>query len=357
MTHSTDVSGRAEIVVATIDLDAELAFFTETAGFRIESVFPADGPRVAVVSGYGVRLRLDTEAEAAPATLRLEAEHVYPGEWRTLVAPNGTVIEIVPAKTLLELPALCPQTVVTRIEGTDGFAPGRAGMLYRDLIPGRLGGRFIGSHIRIPNGGPVPDYVHFHHIRFQMIYCYRGWVRVVYEYQGEPFVMHPGDCVLQPPRIRHRVLECSDNLEVIELGSPADHITEVDHSLELPAACRGAQRDFSGQRFVWHRSAAAEWAAVEDTGFERQLLGIEEATNGLARVRTLRAQPSSSLGEQRHQHELLFHFVLSGELTLHLNGSESCQLSAGDTFVIPAGRVFRYVADQPMELLEVCVPG
>ena len=94
MTHSTDVSGRAEIVVATIDLDAELAFFTETAGFRIESVFPADGPRVAVVSGYGVRLRLDTEAEAAPATLRLESEHAYPGEWRALVAPNGTVIEI-----------------------------------------------------------------------------------------------------------------------------------------------------------------------------------------------------------------------------------------------------------------------
>jgi quercetin dioxygenase-like cupin family protein len=40
-----------------------------------------------------------------------------------------------------------------------------------------------------------------------MIYCHRGWVRVVYEDQGEPFVMHPGDCVLQPPGIRHRVLE------------------------------------------------------------------------------------------------------------------------------------------------------
>ena len=42
--------------------------------------------------------------------------------------------------------------------------------------PDRLGGRFIASHIRIEQGGPVPDYVHFHKIRFQMIYMTRGWV-------------------------------------------------------------------------------------------------------------------------------------------------------------------------------------
>ena len=35
---------------------------------------------------------------------------------------------------------------------------GRAGMRYRDLIPGRLGGSIIASHIRIPDAGPVPDY-------------------------------------------------------------------------------------------------------------------------------------------------------------------------------------------------------
>ena len=62
-------------------------------------------------------------------------------------------------------------------------------MRYRDLIPDRLGGRFIASHILIPEGGPVADYVHFHHIRFQMIYCYRGWVKVAYEDQGEPMLM------------------------------------------------------------------------------------------------------------------------------------------------------------------------
>ena len=30
-------------------------------------------------------------------------------------------------------------------------------MHYRDLIPSRLGGSIIASHIRIPDGGPVPD--------------------------------------------------------------------------------------------------------------------------------------------------------------------------------------------------------
>ena len=82
-------------------------------------------------------------------------------------------------------------------------------MRYRDLVPGRLGGRYIASHIEIPDGGTVPDYVHFHDVVFQMIFCAAGWVRVVYEDQGEPFVLHAGDCVLQPPLIRHRVLEAS----------------------------------------------------------------------------------------------------------------------------------------------------
>ena len=53
----------------------------------------------------------------------------------------------------------------------------------QDLVPDRCGGRFVASHIRIEKGGPVPDYVHFHRVRFQCIFCYRGRVRVVYEGQ------------------------------------------------------------------------------------------------------------------------------------------------------------------------------
>ena len=76
-------------------------------------------------------------------------------------------------------------------------------MTYRDLLPERLGGRFIASHITIADGGPVPDYVHHHDIRFQVIHCVRGWVRVVYEDQGPPFVLagrrHRAAAAAHPP--------------------------------------------------------------------------------------------------------------------------------------------------------------
>src|SRR5204863_7610986 len=119
-----------------------------------------------------------------------------------------------------EIDSHVPSGLLVCRSGDGTSVAGRAGMQYRDLVPGRLGGRFIASQIRIPNGGPVADYVHYHRVRFQILYFRRGWVRVVYEDQGAAFVMHAGDCVLQPPTIRHRVLEASSELEVIEIGAP-----------------------------------------------------------------------------------------------------------------------------------------
>ena len=37
----------------------------------------------------------------------------------------------------------------------------------------------------------------------------------------------PGDCCLQPPSILHNELECSDDLELIEITSPANYPTEA----------------------------------------------------------------------------------------------------------------------------------
>ena len=80
---------------------------------------------------------------------------------------------------------LCGRLLVLNFgEGGSDWHTGRVDMQYHDLIPDRHGGRFIVSHIRIPEGGPVPDYVHHHKIHFQMIFCYKGWVKVVYEDQG-----------------------------------------------------------------------------------------------------------------------------------------------------------------------------
>ena len=236
---------------------------------------------------------------------------------------------------------------------SDTWVTGRAGMQYRDLIPDRLGGRVIASHIRILNGGPVPDYVHHHHVEFQMIYCYSGWVKVVYEDQGPSFVMQAGDCVLQPPHIRHRVLECSDNMEVIEVSSPAEHETLVDHDMELPTASINEDRAFNGQGFVRHELDKATWQSGPD-GFESRDTGIGDATNGRASVQVIRATNPKSAAVFGKNNEMVFNFVLQGAATLQRHGEADRSIMAGDSFVVPAGtQVNLAVNSDSFELLQV----
>jgi mannose-6-phosphate isomerase-like protein (cupin superfamily) len=244
---------------------------------------------VAVVSGHGVSLRLEqADREPRPAPV-------------------------------------APGFVVTRA-GDEAFHRGRAGMEYRDLIPGRLGGRYIASHIRIPDGGPVADWVHHHEVRFQMIFCRAGWARLVYEDQGPSFLIEPGDCVLQPPGIRHRVLEASPGLEVIEIGSPAEHATHADHDLALPTATPNAEREFGGQRFVRHVAADADWQAGPAPGLEFRDTGIAAATRCLADVRVLRTAGGADLELGPERCELRFLYLLNGGATLdgHTLGRDDC---------------------------------
>ncbi len=350
----------AEVVLPSPDFDAALAFFRETLGFRLDAIHPADDPAVASLSGYGLRLRLDRDAEGPPPSLRIasgEPSTLLNGA-REVTAPNGATVTVVDADPPLDLPPLDQRLTILKADGGNGgWGVGRAGMLYRDLIPQREGGRFIASHIRIPDGGPVPDNVHFHKIRFQMIYNYKGWVRLVYEDQGEPFVMGPGDCVLQPPEIRHRVLECSDGLEVVEIGCPANHMTLLDHDLPLPTGRHLPKRDFGGQRFVLHRAEEAGWTAADMAGFEARDLGIADATDGLAEVSVLRQSLEGIDIAARHDGEFLFHFVLEGRMTLALGGGEAQDLAAGDCFTLPKDLPFRIsAASGPLELLRVRLP-
>lgn len=217
------------VEVRCADLDAAIADH-EARGFRVEIIIPADDPETIEMSRGATRVRLVRTTPARGAD----------PDWHV----------------------------------------GRAGMEYRDLLPDRLGGRLVASQIRIRDGGPVPDYVHYHAIDFQLIYVRAGWVRVVYEHQGAPFVARAGDCIVQPPLIRHRVLEASPGLEVIELASPARHATYVDHDMQLPTPEYNPSRDFSGQRFSWHRADGMR-ASIED-------LGVAAATNDRVTARILR---------------------------------------------------------------------
>jgi quercetin dioxygenase-like cupin family protein len=354
----------AQVVLPCRDLNATLAFFTGRLGFKVNLIFPADSPSTAVVSGHGLTLRLEVaDIVATPITLRLlcDLASLPAGTPHLLTAPDGTRVELVEARRAIEVPEGTREFVLSRM--SDDWGIGRAGMQYRDLIPSRLGGRFIASHIRIPVGGPVPDYVHFHRIRFQMIYCRKGWARLVYEDQGAPFLFQAGDCVLQPPEIRHRVLEASDGLEVIEIGCPALHETFADHAMTLPTPHVLPQRDFGGQRFVRHVAAEARWLPWRpqgsEAGFEARDTGIGAATDGLAGARVVRPRGGTgamaTLGA--HGGELLFLFVLAGELRLEGATLSDHRLREGDSCVIPADAAHAIEAGAGSEILEVTLPA
>lgn len=276
--------GRTHDCLIVSDFAAELVRLRGD-GWRVDEIWPAEEPHTALLSRDDERVRLGSLPDAVePAT---------------------------------QLPWFQPGFILTRAAGDGG--EGRAGMRYRDLLPGRLGGRYVASHITIAEGGLVDDWIHYHGVAFQMIFVRRGWVRVVYEDQGDPFVMRAGDVVLQPPYIRHRVLESSPGLEVIEIGCPALYKTFSDHSLQLPNGL-DEERGFSGQHFLRHTAGPGE-------------TGMMAATGGLADVRTVSPTASEPIHFEAHDGELVFGFVLAG--SARLDFADCPWLSAGDAFAIP----------------------
>ncbi|MFN7223744.1 MAG: cupin domain-containing protein [Paracoccaceae bacterium] len=350
---------RAEIRLPTQELRDDLPFFTKVLGMRLDMIYPADNPEVAVLSGHGLRLRIQKNATEAPGTIRILTDDpmAFAQGARLLTAPNGTRIEIDALHPPLVLPETRHAFVVRRLADQAPWIIGRAGMHYRDLVPSRLGGAMIASHIRIPDGGPVPDMVHFHKVGFQLIFCIKGWVDVVYEDQGSPIRLQAGDCFIQPPEIRHRVLEASDGIEVIEIGVPAEHVTEIDHDMTLPTPHLRPDREWQGQRFVFNTGKDGVFLPFRLPGFLARDTTIQENTKGVASVMVLRPDGSPT-SWTRHSGDILFTFVLTGEMTLEGEGKDPFRLSPGDAFVIPPGMATRYAdPSSDLELLEVSLPG
>lgn len=124
-------------------------------------------------------------------------------------------------------PASPPRTTVSRAEGARFDAGLRAFFAYRDLgVDGATGGAF-GAHVirAVPGEGPRPQW-HLHDLGFQLVYVLRGWVTFEYEDIGE-VTLHVGDSVLQPPRLRHREVAHSDDLELLEVTAPAAFATHL----------------------------------------------------------------------------------------------------------------------------------
>ncbi len=117
------------------------------------------------------------------------------------------------------------RTTVSRAEGAEFDKGLRAFFAYRDLgVQGATQGAF-GAHVirAVPGTGPKPRW-HTHNLGFQLVFVLRGWVTFEYEDIGE-VTLHPGDSVLQPPRVQHREIAHSEDLELLEITSPAEFAT------------------------------------------------------------------------------------------------------------------------------------
>ena len=66
--------------------------------------------------------------------------------------------------------------------------------------------------------------LHFHDVDFQMVYVLKGWVKTYMEGQGET-LMKEGSSWTQPPRIKHLIMDYSDDVELLEVILPADFKT------------------------------------------------------------------------------------------------------------------------------------
>ena len=100
---------------------------------------------------------------------------------------------------------------------------------YRDLgIEDGTGGDYV-AHVIRASGESEQDQIHewhLHECSFQMVYILRGWVTFEYEGVGQR-TLRAGDCINQVPRLRHREVECSDDLEMLEIVSPANFETRI----------------------------------------------------------------------------------------------------------------------------------
>jgi quercetin dioxygenase-like cupin family protein len=227
-------------------------------------------------------------------------------------------------------------------------------MRYRDLLPAAADADLVASRIHIPQGGPVGDWVHWHEVAFQMIFCWRGRVSVAYEDQGPPIELRAGDCVLQPPQIRHRVLECDPDLEVVEITSPAVHWTRADRELSLPNAALAPARTWSGQRFCLARAAGAVFGPAAQPGFRARDLGIFDATAGRADVQVVRPSDAGGTAPLRLPAARGIHVVLAGSVDLRVAGGLPEHLVAGEARLVAAGAATTLADASPdLELLSV----
>jgi hypothetical protein len=103
----------------------------------------------------------------------------------------------------------------------------RAYAHYRDLGVAAASHGLAQAHVIRLIGPCNPAEVsklHLHHVDFQMVYVLKGWIKTYLEGEGE-ILMKQGSAWTQPPRVKHMILDYSDDVELLEVILPAEFRT------------------------------------------------------------------------------------------------------------------------------------
>ena len=104
----------------------------------------------------------------------------------------------------------------------------RAYAQYRDLGIADASHGLARAHVIRLMGPCNPDEVsklHYHDVEFQMVYVLKGWVKTYMEGVGET-TFQVGSSWTQPPKIKHLIMDYSDDVELLEVILPADFETK-----------------------------------------------------------------------------------------------------------------------------------
>ncbi|MGY0573145.1 cupin domain-containing protein [Bradyrhizobium sp. RDM12] len=159
---------------------------------------------------------------SAKSAARSSARKAVKAKVRTTPAKTTT-------KTATKKPARPKQRIAISHHREEDFkADGlRAYAKYRDLGIAAASHGLAQAHVIRLQGPCDPAEVsklHFHDVDFQMVYVLKGWVKTYMDGQGET-LMQEGSAWTQPPKIKHMILDYSDDVELLEVILPAEFRT------------------------------------------------------------------------------------------------------------------------------------
>ena len=242
----TDQAGRIATPSTACSACTDLPFLTSLETGGVDAAGPAHvmlragGSRAIWCAFWGWR------AIMAPARTKTSARRAAARKAVASRAPN--------LRTLQRKSAAAPAKRSSQIfrvshHSEDDFEVGlRRYAKYRDLGMAKATSGMVQAHVIrfVPPCRPEEvSKLHYHDVEFQMIYVLKGWIKTELEGQGA-HVMRPGSAWIQPPRIKHKVLDYSDDCRGAR-DHPAGGFRDGRTHLRCPAAAghvlRSAARD------------------------------------------------------------------------------------------------------------------